>query len=406
MKIVYLHQYFNTPATAGGTRSYEMGRRLVKYGHEVHMITSYRDKEVRDNKTWFQTNEAGIIVHWLPVPYSNKMSYRERIAVFFKFAWKATLKAASTKCDLVFATSTPLTIAFPAVYASRKQKVPMVFEVRDLWPELPIAVGALKNPVAIKTARWLESFAYNNSKRIVALSPGMKDGIIKTGYPVDKVEVIPNSCDLDFFSVGEETGKKLRETYPWLQDRPLIIYTGTLGIINGVEYLARLAERVWHLDKDIRFLIIGEGKGEDAVKKEAIRLGVLNQNLYLMPKLPKNEIPAWLSAADVATSLFVDLEEMWANSANKFFDALAAGKPVAINYRGWQAEIIKKTGAGIILDPIDLKRSAIMVAEKVRDIEWLKEAGKAARKLAEERFERNKLAGELEKVLLKVVEGS
>ena len=407
MKIVYLHQYFNTPQMAGSTRSYEMGRRLVSFGHEVHMVTSNWQKEHENTRAWFQTTEEGIIVHWLPLYYSNKMSYRERINAFIKFAWKASAKASSLKCDLIFASSTPLTIALPAVYAAKKQRVPMVFEVRDLWPELPIAIGAIKNKAAIMAAIRLELFAYNNAEHIVALSPGMKEGVVKKGYPAEMVTVIPNSCDLELFDIGPEAGKSLRQQHSWLKDRPLVIYTGTIGTINGVDYLAKIAGVALDLDPEIVFLVIGSGNDEKRLIEEAEKQGVLGRNFVIMPgDVPKYEIPAWLSAADIATSLFVNLEEMWANSANKFFDALAAGRPVAINYGGWQAGMLKETGAGLVLDPNDYEKSAFVLVEKIRDRKWLRAAGRAARDLAEERFERNSLAGELEKVLLRAVEGS
>ncbi|MDR8252318.1 glycosyltransferase family 4 protein, partial [Acinetobacter baumannii] len=131
----------------------------------------------------------------------------------------------------------PLTIAIPAVFTARALKVPMVFEVRDLWPELPIAMGALNNKVAQKLAYQLEDWAYKNSKAIVALSPGMKEGIVKTGYPKAKVAVIPNSSDLELFKVEDRRVEEFRKSHEWLQDRPLIVYTGTFGHINGVGYL-------------------------------------------------------------------------------------------------------------------------------------------------------------------------
>ena len=408
MKIIYLHQYFNTPEMAGGTRSYEMGRRLVEYGYQVEMITSYRHEDSPAGKAgeWFETEENGIRVHWLPVPYSNKMSYRKRIKAFIRFAWGAAMRAASIEGDVVFATSTPLTIALPAVYAARKNKVPMVFEVRDLWPELPIAVGALKNPLLKIAARNLERFAYNNSKRIIALSPGMKEGIVKTGYSASKVKIIPNSSDIAFFDVGSEPGEHLRKKYQWLRDRPLVVYTGTIGIINGVDYLARLAGAVRKLDPEIRFVIIGEGQGEEKLIREAKEHGVLDKNLFLIPKVSKEEIRYWLSAAELATSVFIDLEEMWKNSANKFFDALASGTPIAINYGGWQKEIIEESGSGLVLDPHDVDAAAGLLVEKIRDENWLGEAGRAAEKLARERFDRDKLAKQLETVLFEAIEGS
>ena len=145
MRIIYLHQYFNTPNMSGGTRSYEMARRLVDRGHEVHMVTSSRDGKPsgRHARGWTETVEAGIQVHWCSVPYSNHMSSRRRLGAFAKFSRLAARKATALRGDVVFATSTPLTIALPAVYAARRRSIPMVFEVRDLWPEMPIAVGAL-----------------------------------------------------------------------------------------------------------------------------------------------------------------------------------------------------------------------------------------------------------------------
>ena len=397
MRILYLHQYFNLPADPGGTRSYEMARRLVAKGHEVFMITS--DRRGKFGPGWHITEEAGIQVHWLNVPYSNKMSYKRRIQSFRKFAIGAAHRAASIPADVVFATSTPLTIAIPGVYASKRQGIPMVFEVRDLWPELPIAVGALKGPL-VPPARLLERFAYRNSERIVALSPGMKAGIVRTGYPEGKVHVVPNSSDLDLFNVGKNEGDDFRKQFTWLQERPLVIYAGTLGKINGVSYLAHLAYEVEKLSNEIRFLVMGDGAERALVKETAKRLGVFEKNFFMMEPVPKYKMPAILSATTLATSLFVNLPEMWANSANKFFDALASGTPVAINYYGWQAELLSKNGGGIVLSPVDFKKAARDMVTFLNNRERLNESARTARYLAKTYFGRDKLADDLENVLI------
>ncbi|MCZ7574922.1 MAG: glycosyltransferase family 4 protein [Ardenticatenaceae bacterium] len=401
MRVIYLHQYFNTPQMSGSTRSYEMARRLVATGHKVHMITT--DRTRLGHSGLRVTDEYGITVHWLPVPYSNCMSYNDRIKAFLRFAWKAAGRAASIPGDVVFATSTPLTVALPAAYAARRQQIPMVFEVRDLWPELPIAVGALQRPL-IPPALLLERFAYRNAAQIVALSPGMKDGIVCTGYPSERVHVIPNGADLDLFSVPASEGIAFRSQSGWLQDRPLLVYTGTLGRINGVDYLARLAAAVQPLDPEIRFLVVGEGAEKQRVLETARQLDVYERNFFIMSSLPKAQIPTVLSAADIATSLFVDLSPMWTNSANKFFDALASGTPVAINYLGWQAKLLEETGAGIVLDVKDINRSAAQLLTLIQDRERLVEMGKAARRVAEEYFSRDHLVRQLEHVLLLAVE--
>ncbi len=393
MKILYLHQYFNTPEMSGSTRSFEMARRFVKWGHEVHLITSERTGAQKE--PWRETVEEGIHVHWTPVPYSNVLSYKDRMKAFFAFAYRSGRKAVEIGGDVIFATSTPLTIALPAVYAKKKLKVPMVFEVRDLWPELPIAIGAIKNPIAISAARKLERYAYRHSDHIVALSPGMKEGVQSAGYPKEKIAVIPNSCDIDFFSVPEQEGQWIRSKFDWLGDRPLVSYIGTLGRINGVGYLAKLAAEMWKKDPEVRFVVIGSGYEEDAVKEEAIKLGVYEKNFFMLGRMPKKELPVWFSASTITCSLVIDLKELWNNSANKFFDSFAAGRPIAINHEGWQAELLRSSGAGVVLDPVDIETAAAMLKEKLDDETWLQESRRAARILAEEQFDREKLARKL-----------
>jgi glycosyltransferase involved in cell wall biosynthesis len=262
----------------------------------------------------------------------------------------------------------------------------------------------LKGRLPIAAARWLERFAYQNSEQVVALSPGMKEGVVRTCYPAENVHVIPNSADLALFDVPASAGQAFRKQLDWLQDRPLVVYTGALGEINGVDYLARLAAATKNIDSAIRFLVLGKGKQEQHVRDTADRLGVLGRNFFMMKPVPKVDMPQILSAADMATSLVIDLPELWANSANKFFDALASGTPVAINYKGWQAELLQETEAGMVLSVQDVRSSALKLVEALNDPIWLQQAGAAAKRLAQEQFSRDLLARRLESVLLKTVE--
>lgn len=386
---------------SGGTRSYEMARRLVAAGHEVHMITSLRDREHRGSE-WFTTVEDGIVVHWKPVHYSNHMSYLQRIKAFFVFAGAASRKAATIDGDLVFATSTPLTIALPAIYSSWRRKVPMVFEVRDLWPELPIAMGALKNPTLRALARYLERWAYSKSSAVIALSPGMRDGVIRAGYPASQIVVIPNSSDNADFNVSAQLGKQFRASRPWLGDRSLLTYAGTFGRINGVGYIVDLAVAMRKIEPEMRFLLVGDGQERNAVEEKARSAGVLNVNLFMEPKMAKSEIPTLLSATTVAVSLFIDLPEMQANSANKFFDGLSAGRPILINYGGWQAEVLNKANAGFSVWRMSIEDAAMSIAARLQEPSWLETAGNQARMLANTQFDRNVLAQQFEATLLQV----
>lgn len=398
MKIVYLHQYFKTPDMSGGTRSYEMAKRLVAAGHEVHMVTSWT--EDTDQTDWFEEDIEGIHVYWYPNSYNNTMSFSDRIKAFIKFARAASFKASSFKdADIIFATSTPLTIAIPAIFASKALKLPMVFEVRDLWPEIPIAIGALKNPITKTFAKQLEVFAYKNSSAIVALSPGMKEGIVKTGYPSNQVAVIPNSSDNKDFLHDKGKAKQVRDKRPWLGDSPLLVYTGTFGKINGVSYMVDLAQELKKINSNIKILLVGGGAEKERVISKAKRSEVFEFNLFYENQIPKREIPGLLNAATMASALFIDLPEMRPNSANKFFDALASGTPVFLNYGGWMHELVNKHNCGITGWKMSIKDVAKELHDKMNDQTWLDQAAKSARSLAETEFDRDKLANQLISVL-------
>jgi glycosyltransferase involved in cell wall biosynthesis len=403
MRVLYLHQYFTTPDMAGGTRSYEMARRLVAAGHTVHMITTDREGRNPRHREWRRELVSGIDVHWLPVPYSNEFGYRARMRAFGDFAWRAATRAVEIGGDLVFATSTPLTIAIPGIYASRRLRVPMIFEVRDLWPEVPIAMGVVRNPVTIAAAYWLARAAYRHAAHVVALSPGLKEGVLRHGIPAERVSVISNGCDR-LFDVSPEVGAAFRRGQEWLGDRPLVTYAGTLGPANGVGYLAQLAAEAQRLAPEVRFLVVGSGKEEPAIRRTAGELGVMGRNFFMMPSLPKREIPACLSATDLAVSLLINVPALGGPALpNKFFDALAARRPILINYEGWLAELLRSTGAGLVIPPDDPQRGAAELCEFLRDPCRGAQARSAAGELATGPFNRDRLAEELMAVFQRAV---
>lgn len=402
MRIIYLHQYFNTPEMSGGTRSYEMARRLVASGHEVHLVTTWR-AGATDQRTWFETVESGIHVHWLPLPYSNYMSYQKRIMVFLRFAFSSAIKAASLKGDIVFATSTPLTIALPGLYASMCNRIPMVFEVRDLWPEVPIAMGVIKNPLLIRLARKLEKITYKRSSAIVALAPGMKIAICNQGIDSSKVHVIPNGSDFDIFSNQDIEPADL----PGFDNGNIaILYLGTMGVANGVSYIPRLASELRRLTgKDVfKFYLLGDGAKRNEVEKLAESLGVLNNSVFFIGRIPKHEVARWLAAADATIMTYDGPEVVFRDSvSNKFFDSLASRKPVIANFAGFSTLTATEVGAGFIIsrDPATAARSLI---ELSKDTDVFVNAGAAAFNLAQQRFSRDHLAKQLEEVIINVVE--
>ncbi len=397
MKIIYLHQYFNTPETAGGTRSYEFAKRLVKMGHEVMMITSYRQHH--QNNLWFQTEDSGIKIHWLPLKYSNHTGFFQRVRVFLLFAWKSYLRAKKIDGDIIYASSTPLTIAIPALFISKKKKIPMVFEVRDLWPDVPIAMKILKNSLMIFFSKFLELLAYKNSSAIVALSPEMKKGIISKKIDTNKVAIIPNSSDLEKFEYNEKLAIDFRLKRPWLKNRPLLVYAGTFGKVNDLSYAVRLAKALIKQNTEIRILLIGDGFEKQKLIAEAKKCDVYEKNLFFENPLPKKNMPGCLSAANMTANFVVDIRENWANSANKFFDGLAAGKPIFLNHGGWMEDLVLDYDCGLCMHGKEIEVVAKELDLKINNNDWLKSSGDAALNLAKSLFDRKMHALQLERIL-------
>lgn len=376
MRIIYLHQYFNTPDMPGSVRSYELASKLVKSGHEVHMITLKQGSSQQLQKRF--SIENGINVYWLPVKYSHKMGFLKRVISFLIFSVYAVKQALKINSDLIFATSTPLTVAIPALIVKKLRGLPLVFEVRDLWPAIPIALGEIKTPLLIYLSKCLECVVYKASKQIIALSPGMASGIHSTGILKEKITIIPNTAELKRFSVPHQIGEKFRNKHTWIKNRPLVVYTGSLGRINGASYLVDMAKAMRSIYPDVRFLLAGDGREKNVVISYAKRMGVYEKTMFFIPPVSKQELPTLLSAATVCMSVIIPVPELEHNSANKFFDALAAGRPMIINYGGWQKIILENHRAGLVLPSKDTDKAARMLAELLNNQDKLKTMNRAA----------------------------
>ena len=399
MKVIYLHQYFCTPSMSSGTRSYEMARRLVKKGHKVYMISSKHSHSEMKERNF--SIEEGVHVWWLPVRYSNNMNFIQRIYSFIVYCIYAYIIGRKLNYGLVLASSTPLTVAIPGILLSKIRKVPFILEVRDLWPAIPIKLRIIRNVLLIKLSQYLERISYRLSDKIIALSYGMRDGIINTGINKSKITVIPNGSDIELFNINSKSDIGFIARTDWLNtDRDIIIYTGAIGKINGLSYMAFMAEEMIKLNPNVLFCIIGDGVEKDKVNLLAKKLGIMNNNFYMVPKMSKKKLPQILSISTVLTSFVINEKILWNNSANKFFDGLAAGKPLMINYGGWQADLLNEYDAGIVVSPDDPIIGAKKLNNLLQDKQRLHNMGQAGLEIAKTVFNRNKLYKSFENVLL------
>ena len=377
MKILYIHQYFNTPNMPGSTRSYEFAKRLVKRGDTVYMVTS--NWQGRSSVSF--SNISGINIYWAPVRYTNKMNYVARIFSYFAYLWYVLTLGMKLKYDLIIASSTPLTVAMPAIILKIIKRAKLVFEIRDLWPQLPIAIGVLKSSILKNMALYLEQKVYTYSDQIIVLSPGMATELNGKVHN-RKLSVITNLSDLHRFQIPAKEGIKFRENFPEIANNPLVLYAGAFGRINRVSYLVEIAGEIKKINPHIRFLLAGDGYEKERLVEHAKELNLLNNTLFITDYFPKDQMPKLLSASTITTSFFIDLKEMEHNSANKFFDGLAAGKPIMINYGGWQADLLMEHKAGFIIPNNNSLEAAKILNDVIIDDNSLQEMGQAARSLA------------------------
>jgi len=405
MHILYLHQYFATRKGMTGTRSYEFAKHLVGKGHHVTMMTSglaNREFPVPEGKQYVEFETEGIGVVAIAAAYNDPqvgtgMSGSQRMLKFYQFAWLAhRIGKKLPKPDVVFATHTPLTIGLAGLALGRHFKVPFVFEVRDLWPEALVNVGALKNPLAIWWLRRMAKKIYAGAEHIVALSPGMKEGIVRAGVPAEKVTVIPNASDLDLFGPdidGSAQRERLR-----LKDRFAAIYFGAMGLANGLEYVIEAA-RILAERGNNKIVLVLHGSGGKRAELEKMASEYKLTNVIFSNLVPdKEQVAQIVAGCDVCLTIYrAAKEHTW--SPNKMFDALAAGKPVLINVPGWLGETIEKNNCGRYLDAERPQMLADTLEELAAEPELCRQMGKNARELAEREFDRVKLAGRMENVL-------
>jgi len=411
MRILYMHQYYHSRKGQGGTRSYEFAKYLVGQGHHVTMITSgLRNQEfpMPPGKEYIEADtDEGI--HMVPVAagYNNSREGTglpgwRRMLKFLEFARVAARVGKKLpKPDVVFATHTPLPIGIAGMKVGRHFGVPFVFEVRDLWPELPIAMGIVRNPLLRWYLQRMARRIYEASSHIVALAPGIKKGIVRTGYPAENVSLVPNASDLDFFR--PDGGEPLDEEFGDTDDFRLV-FTGAHGLANGLDAVLDVAAELKRRGAThIRFVFIGDGGLKPRLMARSREEG-LDDLILWHDLVSKSRLATILPSMDVGMMILKNVPAFYdGTSPNKFFDYISCGLPVLNNYPGWIADHIRRTRCGVVVPPDDPQAFADAVIQLLENRDELVEMGKRARDLAEREFAREKLVDRLERVLLQAV---
>jgi len=393
MKVLYFHQHFVTPRGAGGVRSYAMARKLLERGHQVTMVCG---SFVGGNSGLSGSFANGLRRGWvdgidvieLDLAYSNSDGFVKRALTFLKFAARSVRVAFSEPYDVLFATTTPLTAGIPGIFARWLRGKPFVFEVRDLWPELPRAMGVIKNPLVLWAMGVLEWSSYHSAHRVIGLSPGIVEGVAHRGIARERIALVPNGCDLGIFADAPD---------PWrpaavLSTDLMAVFAGTHGMANGLDAVLNAAAELKRRGRnDIKLLLIGNGKLKPGLQARAQREGL--DNMVFHDPVNKTRLAGLMAATDVGMQCLANVPAFYyGTSPNKFFDYIAAGLPVLNNYPGWLAEMITQHQCGFAVPPDNPAAFADALEQAAADRPALKAMGQRGLALARREFDRDLLS--------------
>lgn len=325
------------------------------------------------------------------------MSNLQRMWAFLKFLCTAFfyLLFKVSKFDIVYASSTPPSIGILAYCLTVFNKVPFVLETVDVWPDVPIGMGIIRNKFIINILNLGMNLIYRRAKRIIALSPDMKSQICTHGIPAEKVFVSFNGTNTTLFKPD------FAQNYTQNKSKIIFLYAGTIGKANQLTQIIPLAKEFIKHNFSVEFRVIGAGN------KQADFVDSLNQEkiptIVFKKSVPKELIISEMQDATFGIVCFAPYEVLAANSANKFYDYLACGLPVLINYGGWQASWLKKYDCGISGDFLNPKDMVVQLIEIISDSEKLLRMRQNARQLAVEKFDRADIANSLAAIFEQII---
>jgi len=408
MKILYLSQYFPPEVGATQARAYDMATGLIRAGHQVTMLTevpNHPEGVIRPGyrgRLFFREalDDIDVIRVWVKTSSVKRLS--TRLLFYLSYMVNATLAGvliARRDYDLLYATSPPLFVGGTALALSILRRLPLVFEVRDLWPESAVALGELRNPRFIRWSTWLEEHCYRRARRIVVVTQGIRARLLERGLPAGKLAFIPNGSNTELFCPQPEAASGLRRELG-MEGRFLVIYAGIHGVAQGLETVLEAAQRLRD-NPQIHFLLVGDGPSKSPLLqlKETLRLS----NVTMLEGQPREAIPVYLSAADVSLVPLRRLELFKGALPSKMLDAWACGVPVILGVDGEAREVLNMARAGIYVEPENASMLADIIVQLRDHPELCKVYGRNGRDFVVRNYDRRRLAESLEAALREVI---
>ncbi|MEM6799896.1 MAG: glycosyltransferase family 4 protein [Bacteroidota bacterium] len=386
MHILYLQQLLTLPGSPGTQRSWEMAQYWAEKGHTVSICCSsaclsdsFRSAHI--HSFYSLVSHEGVDLHILDIPYSHFMSFRDRLRAFYRFYREAyKLMKHQKGIDIILAYSAPLSSGFLAQKLSQKLNLPFIFELADVWPDVPIGMGIIRNPILISLLNWQTQKVYKAASGICTFTEDMKEQLMSHALSSSEVEVIHNGVNLAQFEVQERESAGVK-----------VVYSGSLGLANGLSqllYAWKLIEKKW--SEKVSLHIMGEGNEEEKLRSLADDLGL--KALHFHAPISQQKIADFLAGADIGLVSVAPFPVLEANGSTKAFEYMAAGLPIVLNYEGWLASYLEEYTCGLSSPMGYVEDFARNINRLISDKDLRREMGRNARKLAEEKFDRKQLA--------------
>lgn len=374
MKILFVTQIFETHNDTGSDRHYFFAKQLVRQGHEVTVITGnvdYKNASKRFEESAGVINKVidGISINYVPVYTGFRGSFYKRFFFFISFFYSSLIQALrEPKVDIIYAVSTPLTVGFLGVILGKLKRVPFVFEVTDVWPDAAIHAGVVKNKIIIFLAKLVERISYSYSSKIICLTAGIRNSIIKKGVEFDKAILITNGVDFDLFKqMDKELNLSLKKEYS-IEGKFVCMYLGAHGAYNSLGTILEAA-KILRDRKEIVFIFVGDGD-EKMKMLNYVSINKLD-NVKFFGTIPRIKSVEMLGLADCFLLPNRKGEFFEGNLPNKLFDFLASGAPVIVAGHGETADVVINAGAGVVIKAEDSVAMSNSISE-IYDMEHSK----------------------------------
>jgi glycosyltransferase involved in cell wall biosynthesis len=400
MHIAVFSQYHTSPDCPATSRHYTLLAEIAKH-HRVTLLTTpaWRSQQLTREWPWVP---PGVEVLEANIPYNNKMGPARRALAFAQYAsWAVRAGRRIARPDVVWGISTPLTAAWAAARVARGWRVPWVFEVQDLWPSFPVAMGAVPTALARQQLFALEKRLYQSAAHIVPLSPDMSAYVAGLGIAPTKITTLLNGTDLSLAARANPAAVAELRQAQGLAGQQVVLYAGTFGRANDMPTVVAAAEALVATDPTVTFLFLGHGYYSPLVAAAATRWP---GRIRLVGGQPRHAVFSWFALAEVAVVSFLGLPVLDANSPAKLYDALAVGTPVVVTNKGWTKKLVAEHSCGWYTPAGDAAALAGQLQAILASPAERAAAGQLGQHLAQQQFDRVQLAAQMQAILERAAE--